>query len=89
MNVTTLKILLLIAFHISTGLFTGDIGMVTEEKLIQNRCLEDVDFLKTAHHGSSVSGDGCPYVFVAEQETTASSGLTISRNSAPVEYLEP
>ena len=38
---------------------------------------------------SSVSGDGCPYVFVAEQETTASSGLTISRNSAPVEYLEP
>ena len=38
---------------------------------------------------SSVSGDGCPYVFVAEQETAASSGLTISRNSAPVEYLEP
>ena len=37
---------------------------------------------------SSVSCDGCPYVFVAEQETTASSGLTISRNSAPVEYLE-
>ena len=34
------------------GLFTGDIGMVTEEKLIQNGCIEDVDFLKTAHHGS-------------------------------------
>ena len=37
------------------GLFTGDIGMVTEEKLIQNGCLEDVDFLKTAHHGSRYS----------------------------------
>ena len=37
------------------GLFTGDIGMVTEEKLIQNECLEDVDFLKTAHHGSRYS----------------------------------
>ena len=29
--------------------------MVTEEKLIQNGCLEDVDFLKTAHHGSRYS----------------------------------
>ena len=37
------------------GLFTGDIGMETEEKLIQNGCLEDVDFLKTAHHGSRYS----------------------------------
>ena len=37
------------------GLFTGDIGMVTEEKLILNGCLEDVDFLKTAHHGSRYS----------------------------------
>ena len=37
------------------GLFTGDIGMVTEEKLIQNGCLEDVNFLKTAHHGSRYS----------------------------------
>ena len=37
------------------GLFTGDIGMETEKELIQNGCLEDVDFLKTAHHGSRYS----------------------------------
>ena len=37
------------------GLFTGDIGMETEKKLIENGLLEDVDFLKTAHHGSGYS----------------------------------
>lgn len=48
--------------------------MVTEEKLIQNGCLEDVDFLKTAHHGSRYStgaefleivrpGTGCCFLF--------------------------
>ena len=37
------------------GIFTGDIGKETEEKLLQNGCLEDVDFLKVAHHGSKYS----------------------------------
>ena len=41
------------------GIFTGDIGMETEKKLLQSECLEDVDFLKTAHHGSRYStGEG-------------------------------
>jgi competence protein ComEC len=35
------------------GLFTGDIDEETEEKLIND--LEDVDFLKVAHHGSRYS----------------------------------
>lgn len=37
------------------GLFTGDIGMETEEKLLQKGNLEDVDFLKVGHHGSKYS----------------------------------
>ena len=32
------------------GLFTGDIGIDTEKKLLSE--FSDVDFLKTAHHGS-------------------------------------
>lgn len=35
------------------GLFTGDIGAETEEKLLNS--MEDVDFLKVAHHGSKYS----------------------------------
>lgn len=35
------------------GLFTGDIGSDTEKKLLP--VLRDVDFLKTAHHGSRYS----------------------------------
>ena len=35
------------------GIFTGDIGMETEKKLLGS--LRDVDFLKTAHHGSRYS----------------------------------
>ncbi len=35
------------------GMFTGDIGMDTEEKIAGK--LEDVDFLKVAHHGSKNS----------------------------------
>ena len=37
------------------GIFTGDIGKETEEKLLQNGWLENVDFLKVAHHGSKYS----------------------------------
>ena len=37
------------------GLFTGDIGMETEKKLQSAHRLEDVDFLKVAHHGSRYS----------------------------------
>lgn len=37
------------------GIFTGDIGKETEEKLLQNGTLVDVDFLKVAHHGSKYS----------------------------------
>ena len=37
------------------GIFTGDIGKETEEKLLQNGTLEDVVFLKVAHHGSKYS----------------------------------
>ena len=35
------------------GLFTGDIGTETEKKLLDS--MEDVDFLKVAHHGSKYS----------------------------------
>ena len=35
------------------GLFTGDIGTETEKKLMDS--MEDVDFLKVAHHGSKYS----------------------------------
>lgn len=35
------------------GVFTGDIGMDTEEKLLDR--ITDVDFLKVAHHGSRYS----------------------------------
>lgn len=35
------------------GIFTGDIGMETEKRLLGK--LRDVDFLKTAHHGSRYS----------------------------------
>lgn len=35
------------------GIFTGDIGMETEEDILGS--LRDVDFLKTAHHGSRYS----------------------------------
>ena len=35
------------------GLFTGDIGAETEEKLLNS--MEDVDFLKVSHHGSKYS----------------------------------
>lgn len=37
------------------GIFTGDIGKDTEDKLLQRGVLEDVDFLKVAHHGSRYS----------------------------------
>ncbi len=37
------------------GVFTGDIGKDTEDKLLQKGVLEDVDFLKVAHHGSKYS----------------------------------
>ena len=37
------------------GLFTGDIGIETEKKLQSAHRLEDVDFLKVAHHGSKSS----------------------------------
>lgn len=37
------------------GLFTGDIGMETEEKLLEKGYLEDVDLLKVGHHGSRYS----------------------------------
>lgn len=34
------------------GLFTGDIGMETEERLLEKGLVEDIDFLKVGHHGS-------------------------------------
>lgn len=37
------------------GLFTGDIGMETEERLLEEGVLEDVDYLKVGHHGSKHS----------------------------------
>ena len=36
-------------------LFTGDIGPRAEEALVKNGVLEDVEVLKTAHHGSRYS----------------------------------
>lgn len=37
------------------GLFTGDIGAETEEKLLEENMLTDMDFLKVGHHGSRYS----------------------------------
>ena len=37
------------------GLFTGDIGEETEQKLLKTGVFSDVDFLKVAHHGSRYS----------------------------------
>lgn len=37
------------------ALFTGDIGEATEKSLLKKGVLSDVDFLKTAHHGSRYS----------------------------------
>ncbi len=39
-----------------TALFTGDMGQETEKRLLDS--LEDVDFLKVAHHGSAHSSSG-------------------------------
>lgn len=44
---------LLLSYGDFQGLFTGDIGFEAEEKLYKS--LEDVDFLKAAHHGSKNS----------------------------------
>lgn len=38
-----------------TVLFTGDIGMETEEELVMSGVLPDCDMLKVAHHGSKYS----------------------------------
>ncbi|MBQ5422250.1 MAG: hypothetical protein IIU27_00065, partial [Clostridiales bacterium] len=38
-----------------TVLFTGDIGMETEEQLVLSGVLPDCDVLKVAHHGSKYS----------------------------------
>ncbi len=37
-------------------LFTGDIGVESEEFLLSKNLLEDIDILKVAHHGSRFSG---------------------------------
>lgn len=37
------------------GIFTGDIGIETEEKLLEEKVLEDVSYLKVGHHGSGYS----------------------------------
>ena len=42
-----------LCYGIFRGLFTGDIGAETEKKLVDS--MEDVDFLKVAHHGSKYS----------------------------------
>ena len=42
-----------VAYGNFKGLFTGDIGLETEKKLLP--CLSDVDFLKVGHHGSANS----------------------------------
>ena len=38
---------------------------------------------------STVSGDGCPYLFFIAQEITANDGCTCSRNSRQVDVAEP
>lgn len=37
------------------GIFTGDIGIEAEEKLLEEKVLEDVSYLKVGHHGSGYS----------------------------------
>lgn len=36
-------------------LLTGDIGEISEERLVNNRNIKDIDILKVAHHGSKYS----------------------------------
>ena len=52
-NVNEDAMVLQVEYNNFQGLFTGDIGMETEEKLLDD--LGKVDFLKTAHHGSRYS----------------------------------
>lgn len=37
------------------AVFTGDIGKETEERMVEDQLLSDVELLKTAHHGSRYS----------------------------------
>ncbi len=39
----------------TTVLFTGDIGKLTEDRLVKDGCAIDCDILKVAHHGSKYS----------------------------------
>lgn len=52
-NVNEDAMVILLEYLGFQGLFTGDIGMETEDILLER--FEDVDFLKVAHHGSRYS----------------------------------
>lgn len=62
------------------GLFTGDIGEETEERLLREGLLSDVDFLKVGHHGSRYStGEAfletvCPELAVISVSSTNTYG---------------
>lgn len=47
-----LSMVLLAQYREFQMLFTGDIGKAAEEKMVSSGCLEEVEILKTAHHGS-------------------------------------
>ncbi len=51
-NVNEEAMVLRLSYGAFAALFTGDIGLETEERLLEKGRLTDVDFLKVAHHGS-------------------------------------
>ena len=59
------------------GLFTGDIGAETEKNMLP--LLDDVDFLKTAHHGSRYSGVQIEYTMKNGAITIRTDGERIWR----------
>lgn len=51
-NENDASIILFIAYHEKSFLFTGDAGTEIESALVRNQLIAEVDVLKTSHHGS-------------------------------------
>ena len=69
-NVNEEAMVLRLSYGAFAALFTGDIGLETEERLLEKGRLTDVDFLKVAHHGSRHS-TGEAFLAAVQPETAA------------------
>ena len=70
------------------ALFTGDVGEETEKKLLSERLLEDVDFLKIGHHGSRYSTCQMFLDTVSPEYSVISCSLTNTYGHPSVETVE-